>query len=101
LALRVTDYQTRGRRAWLRLQEKGGQTIDLPCHHTLENYLDAYLAALSPTEDRRAFLFRSLASRSSSAGLSERPLDESNVWIMVNARARKAGTSRNHNAKID
>lgn len=94
LALKVSDYQTRGRRAWLRLQEKGGQTIDLPCHHLLENYLDEYLAATGLANEQRGFLFRSLAGRAPTATLSERPLIENNVWTMVNARAVAAGITR-------
>jgi site-specific recombinase XerD len=94
LKLRVGDYQTRGRRAWLRLEEKGGKTIDLPCHHSLEDYLDQYLAAAGIQDDKRGFLFRSLAGRSPSAKLSDKPLIEANVWVMVNARARAAGIDR-------
>ena len=40
LALTLGDYQRRGRRAWLRLHEKGGQSIDLPCYSLLEDYLE-------------------------------------------------------------
>ena len=30
---------------WLRLHEKGGRRHDMPCHHILEDYLDAYIEA--------------------------------------------------------
>jgi site-specific recombinase XerD len=94
LALKISDYQTRGRRAWLRLQEKGGQTIDLPCHHSLESYLDAYILAAGLIDDKKGWLFRSLAGRSAMAGLSDRPLIENNIWSMVNVRAKAAGITR-------
>lgn len=31
------------RRLWIRLHEKGGTEVDLPCQHNLETYLDACL----------------------------------------------------------
>lgn len=94
LALTMADYQTRGRRAWLRLQEKGGQTIDLPCHHLLEAYLNAYVAAAGIRADKNGYLFRSLAGRSSAAGLSDRQLTKGNMWTMVNQRAKAGGIER-------
>ncbi|MBC7751811.1 MAG: tyrosine-type recombinase/integrase [Candidatus Saccharibacteria bacterium] len=94
LALKVGDYQTRGRRAWLRFVEKGGQTIDLPCHHLLETYLDEYLAQADLIHNKKALLFCSMSSRSAKAGLSDISLLENNVWTMVNARARAAGIDR-------
>lgn len=94
LALRVNDYQTRGRRAWLRLLEKGGQTIDLPCHHLLEDYLDAYIATAGLADEKKGLLFCSMTSRSPDAKLSDIPLIENNVWTMVNIRAKAAGIDR-------
>ena len=43
LAMKVEDYYPQGKRWWLRLHEKGGKRHEVPCHHTLEEYLDAYL----------------------------------------------------------
>ena len=94
LALRVSDYQTRGRRAWIRLLEKGGQTIDLPCHHLLEDYLDAYIAAAGLANGKKELLFCSMSSRSPDATLTDIPLIENNVWTMVNLRAKAAGIDR-------
>lgn len=45
LTVTVKDYVQLGRRSFIRLQEKGGKERDIPCHHLLEEYLDAYLAA--------------------------------------------------------
>ena len=32
------------KRWWLRLNEKNGKVHEMPCHHKLEAYLDAYIA---------------------------------------------------------
>ena len=45
IKMRVEDYYTQRRRGWVRLHEKGGKEHDVPCHHTLEKYLDEYIAA--------------------------------------------------------
>ena len=37
--LRVEDYFENGKRAWLRLHEKGGKRHEVPCHHNLATYL--------------------------------------------------------------
>jgi site-specific recombinase XerC len=41
----VSDYFVQGRRGWVRLHEKGGKEHEVPCHHTLEELLEAYVAA--------------------------------------------------------
>ncbi|SFL45788.1 tyrosine-type recombinase/integrase [Azotobacter beijerinckii] len=43
LAMRVEDVYTQHRWLWIRLQEKGGKAHAMPCHHSLEDYLHAYL----------------------------------------------------------
>ena len=49
VAMRVEDYYPQGKRWWVRLHEKGGKRHEMPAHHTLETYLDAYIdAAGSP-----------------------------------------------------
>ncbi len=63
LALKVGDYQTRGQLTWLRLREKGGQIIDLPCHHQLKHYLDAYIAAAGLSGQRQKWRAVPLAGR--------------------------------------
>ncbi len=44
-SLEVEDYYVQRRRGWLRLREKGGKVSEIPCHHTLEQYLEEYLSA--------------------------------------------------------
>src|SRR5437762_7158214 len=45
VAMRVEDYYPKGKRWWVRLHEKGGKRHEMPAHHTLEAYLDAYIEA--------------------------------------------------------
>ena len=45
LAMRVEDVFVQNRRLWLRLREKGGKQHEMPCHHTLDEYLHAYLGS--------------------------------------------------------
>ena len=43
--MKVEDYYRQGKRWWVRLHEKGGKRHEMPAHHNLEAYLDAYLRA--------------------------------------------------------
>jgi integrase/recombinase XerD len=51
----------------VRLHEKGGKQHEMPAHHLLEHFLDAYLGALRQAErgelDRVSPLFRTLGGR--------------------------------------
>ena len=58
VAMTVEDYYSQGKRSWLRLHEKGGKEHEMPAHHTLEAYLDAYLKAAGIAADRKGPLFR-------------------------------------------
>jgi integrase/recombinase XerD len=44
-AMRVEDYFIQGRRGWVRLHEKGGKRHEVPAHHNLDEYLEAYIKA--------------------------------------------------------
>jgi len=67
LHMNIEDYYPQGKRWWLRLHEKGGKQHEMPAHHLLEHYLDAYLAALRIDAggelDRASPLFRTLGGR--------------------------------------
>lgn len=41
VALTIEDYFPQKKRWWLRLREKNGKLNEMPCHHNLEDYLDA------------------------------------------------------------
>jgi integrase/recombinase XerD len=46
------------------LREKNGKVNEMPCHHKLEAYLDAYIEAAGISEDRKGPLFRAAPARS-------------------------------------
>ncbi len=60
IGLKVEDYYPQGKRWWLRLHEKGGKRHEVPVHHTLERYLDAYIDTAGIREQRKSLLFRTL-----------------------------------------
>src|ERR1700682_5279296 len=59
VALAGEDYFSQKKRWWLRLHEKNGKVNEMPCHHKLENHLDAYINAADISDDRKGPLFRS------------------------------------------
>ena len=59
VALAVEHYYLRNKRWWLRLHERNGKLAEMPCHHKLEEYLDAYIEAAGLFKDRKGPLFRS------------------------------------------
>src|SRR5580658_3230430 len=60
LAMRVDDVYVQHRRLWVRLREKGGKRHEMPCHHTLEAYLHAYLEGVGIADDAKSPLFRTI-----------------------------------------
>ena len=46
------------KRWWVRLHEKGGKLHEMPAHHCLEEYLDAYIEAAGIADDKKGPLFR-------------------------------------------
>jgi hypothetical protein len=56
----------------LRLHEKNGKLDEMPCHHKLEECLDAYLKSAGIANDRKGPLFRSAIGKT--AQLSARPM---------------------------
>jgi site-specific recombinase XerD len=61
--LDVMHYFQAGHRWMLHLQEKGRKRRDIPVHHKVGEYLDAYLASAGLHEDRDSPLFQSLKGR--------------------------------------
>ena len=53
----------KGKRWWVRLHEKGGEQHEMPAHHLLEHYLDAYITAAGIGADKTSPLFRTLGGR--------------------------------------
>src|SRR4051812_16546752 len=58
IGMKVEDYYAQGRRAWVRLHEKGGKQHEMPAHHNLEAYVDAYVKAAGIETDKKGPLFR-------------------------------------------
>jgi site-specific recombinase XerD len=89
LAMRVEDVYVQQRRLWVRLREKGGKAHAMPCHHTLEMYLHAYLEQTGLCDDPKGPLFRTIAR--GTGQLSSTPLPQANAYAMVRRRAVAAG----------
>ena len=62
LAMKVEDYYPQGKRWWLRLHEKGGKRHEVPCHHLLEEDLDAYCEAAQLWDQKKSPLVRRTVS---------------------------------------
>jgi integrase/recombinase XerD len=87
--LKVEDYFPLKKRWWLRLREKGGKVNEMGCHHKLEQFLDAYIAAAEIADDKKSPLFRAAIGRTGK--LSDRPMSRVDAWYMVRRRAKDAG----------
>ena len=89
VALAVEDYFPQKKRWWLRLHEKNGKLNEMPCHHKLEGYLDAYIKAARIAGDRKGPLFRSAIGKT--GALTGKPMSRTDVWYMVRRRAAGGG----------
>jgi integrase len=86
--MRVDDVFVQGRRTWVRLHEKGGKEHEMPCHHNLEAWLQAYIEGCGLV-DGKGYLFRTVAGRSGQ--LTANPMAQADVFRMVGRRAETAG----------
>jgi hypothetical protein len=73
----------------VRLREKGGKRHEMPCHHTIEDYLYAYLDGTGIAGDPKGPLFRTIGR--GTGRLSRAPLPQANAHAMVRRRAAAAG----------
>ncbi|HKN10308.1 MAG TPA: tyrosine-type recombinase/integrase [Pseudomonadota bacterium] len=89
LAMKVEDVFVQNRRLWVRLREKGGKAHAVPCHHTLEEYLTAYLEQTGIMEDGKGPLFRTIGR--GTGQLTRTPLPQANAYAMIARRAAAAG----------
>lgn len=89
--MRVEDYYPIGKRWWLRLHEKGGKHHEMPTHHTLQEYLDAYIEAAGLAEARKGPLFRSAEGRT--GRLTDQAMRRADVYRMIGRRAAAAGVA--------
>jgi site-specific recombinase XerD len=89
IGMKVEDVYVQNRRLWVRLHEKSGKRHEMPCHHSLEIYLHAYIDGSGLAADPKGPLFRTI-QRGTSA-LSATPLPQSNAHAMIGRRASAAG----------
>jgi len=89
LGMKVEDVFVQNRRLWVRLREKGGKAHVMPCHHSLEEYLTAYLEQTGIMEDGKGPLFRTIGR--GTARLTRTPLPQANAYAMIGRRAAAAG----------
>jgi site-specific recombinase XerD len=89
LGMSVADVYTQNRRLWVRLREKGGKRHEMPCHHTLEAYLHAYLEGAGIAGDPKGPLFRTIGR--GTGRLTRTPLPQPNAYAMIQRRAAAAG----------
>jgi site-specific recombinase XerD len=78
VALAVEDYFPQKKRWWLRLHEKNGKVNEMPCHHKLEGYLDAYVKAAGIADDRKGPLFRAAIGKTKKLGPGA--ISRTDVW---------------------
>jgi len=102
----VGDVIPRQRRLWVRLHEKGGKEHEMPCHHTLEAALDAWLEASRLRDDPKAALFPSCPRRTTgndSAWITTgKAITQPAAYQMMRRRAVAAGltaTIGNHSMR--
>lgn len=88
-AMMVSDVYVQNRRLWVNLREKGGKVVELPCNHTLEDYLHAYLDGAGIAGDRDRPLFRTIGR--DTGQLDRTPLSQANANAMIQRQAFTAG----------
>lgn len=88
-AMKVEDVYIQNQRLWVRLKEKGGKQHVMPCQHSLEAYLHAYLVETGIDNDPKGPLFRTIGRGTEQ--LSVNALPQANAHAMVRRRALAAG----------
>ncbi len=89
LKMKVEDVYIQKRRTWVRLHEKGGKRHEMPCHHNLDTYLQAYIEGAGIGDNPKNSLFPTAKRRTGI--LSARPMTQSDAYRMIGRRAINAG----------
>lgn len=89
LGMKVEDVYVQQRRLWVRLHEKGGKRHDMPCHHTLQDYLHAYIDGCGLADEPKKSLFRTIGR--GTARLTSTALVQADTYAMIRRRASVAG----------
>jgi len=92
LGMDTEDYhpEASGRTMWLRLKEKNGKHHEVPAHHEVVSFLDAYVQAAGQDLAKGTPLFRSIGRYGE---ITDRRFDRRDAWAMVKRRSRNAGLS--------
>jgi site-specific recombinase XerD len=90
LHMNVEGYYPQGKRWWVRLHEKGGKQHEMPAHHLLESYVDAYVTAAGFAAEKASPLFRTLGDRGRTQ-LTLGRMTRQDARRMIVRRAQKAG----------
>jgi hypothetical protein len=72
----------------MRTKLLGGKRHEVPCHHSLDEYLDAWIAAAGIGDDKKGPVFRSFKKGNK---LTSNPMIRSDVLCMIKRRAKGAG----------
>ncbi len=90
VGMNLEDYYHMGKRSHLRLHEKGGKFHQVPVHHVLQGYLDAYISTADIASQPKSPLFRTIDR---SRNLTNARMLRTDVLKMVKRRAGRAGIS--------
>ena len=85
LGMKVEDVYTQNRRLWVRLKEKGGKAHAMPCHHSLEEYLHAYIDGAGLMTDPKGPLFPTIGRGTDR--LTATPMSQADAHAMIRRRA--------------
>ena len=85
-SLKVGDFYDVGNQFCLRFHEKRGKSREIPCRHDLQIFLQEYIAAIEPM-DNKAPLFRSAVRRTKM--LTDRPMTTGDIARMIKRRCRR------------
>jgi hypothetical protein len=66
---------------------KGGKRHEVPCHHNLATYLDAWINAAGIAAEKKGPLFRAIRKGNK---LTDNPMAREDVLAMINRRAKAA-----------
>jgi site-specific recombinase XerD len=89
LSMNVQDYYPKGKRSWVRLHEKNDKVLEMPAHHRLEEFMDAYITGAELAGQKKKPLFRA-ASRKGGE-LTNRRMTQASTWTMIRRHAARCG----------
>jgi integrase len=85
--LRVEDYFEHGKRAWLRLDEKGGKRHEVPCRDNLAAYWMPGSTRPASPSTRKDHSFGRFGRQNK---LTDNPMAREDVLAMIKRRAKSA-----------